>query len=166
MAVERLEAVPFVVVVFSLKVFADAARRKKVKRLSSTAEKKKRKKKKKNEDTSLFLLSLSLSPKKTKTKTKTRTKGRTKGLFLLVLSSFFLRCVGRGKKGRRGFSKGRRNEEKACGSLNVLFLSFFSSKVQVAFFRGGEAALKSCSRTTTKSTQSDFLSEPLFRLRW
>tara|TARA_B100000401_G_scaffold312737_1_gene215713 strand:+ start:1501 stop:1644 length:144 start_codon:yes stop_codon:yes gene_type:complete len=44
-AVERLEAVPFVVVVFSLKVFADAARRKKVKRLSSTAEKKKRKKK-------------------------------------------------------------------------------------------------------------------------
>ena len=135
--------------------------------VSPPPQKRKREKKKKNEDTSLFLLSLSLSPKKkTKTKTKTRTKGRTKGLFLLVLSSFFLRCVGRGKKGRRGFSKGRRNEEKACGSLNVLFLSFFSSKVLVAFFRGGEAALKSCSRTTTKSTQSDFLSEPLFRLRW
>ena len=63
MAVERLEAVPFVVVVFSLKVFADAARRKKVKRLSfSTAEKKKRKKKKKRTKTPLSLsLSLSLS---------------------------------------------------------------------------------------------------------
>ena len=61
----------------------------------SPPQKRKREKKKKNEDTSLFLLSLSLSPKKkTKTKTKTRTKGRTKGLFLLVLSSFFfLRCA-------------------------------------------------------------------------
>ena len=124
MAVERLEAVPFVVVV-SLKVFADAARRKKVKRLSfSTAEKKKRKKKK-NEDTSLSL-SLSLSEEdEDEDKDTNKRSLPSRPLFFF----FFALCVGRGKKGRRGLSKGRRNEEKACGSLNVLFLSFFSSKV-------------------------------------
>jgi len=126
-AVERLEAVPFVVV-FSLKVFADAARRKKVKRLSSTAEKKKRKKKK-NEDTSLSFSSLSLSLRRRRRR-RQRHEQKVEQKVSSFSSSllFFLRCVGRGKKGRRGFSKGRRNEEKAYGSSNVLFLSFFSSK--------------------------------------
>ena len=76
MAVERLEAVPFVVVVFSLKVFADAARRKKVKRLLHRRKEKERKKEEKFLKTPLFLLSLSLSPKKKTTTKKTRTKGR------------------------------------------------------------------------------------------
>ena len=158
MAVERLEAVPFVVVVFSLKVFADAARRKKVKRLSfSTAEKKKRKKKKMKTPLSLSL-SLSLS-KKTKTKTKTRTKG----LFLLVLSSsFFCALRGAWKKGRRGLSKGRRNEEKACGSLNVL--SFFRRRVSWLFFVAEKQLLKNAHGRRQRAKR-DFLVEPLFRLR-
>ena len=128
MAVERLEAVPFVVVVFSLKVFADAARRKKVKRLSSTAEKKKRKKKRRMK-TPLSFSSLSLSEEEDEDEDKdTNKRSNKRSLPSRPLFLFFLRCVGRGQKGRRGFSKGRRNEEKAYGSSNVLFLSFFSSK--------------------------------------
>ena len=129
MAVERLEAVPFVVVVFSLKVFADAARRKKVKRLSfSTAEKKKRKKKRIKTPLSLSL-SLSLSEEdEDEDKDTNKRSLPSRPLFFF----FFALCVGRGKKGRRGLSKGRRNEEKACGSLNVL--SFFRRRVSWLFF--------------------------------
>ena len=129
MAVERLEAVPFVVVVFSLKVFADAARRKKVKRLSSTAEKKKRKKKRRMK-TPLSFSSLSLSEEEDEDEDKdTNKRSNKRSLPSRPLFLFFSALrVGRGKKGRRGFSKGRRNEEKAYGSSNVLFLSFFSSK--------------------------------------
>ena len=123
MAVERLEAVPFVVVVFSLEVFADAARRKKVKRLSSTAEKKKRKKKRRMKTPlSLSPLSLSLSEEDEDKDTNKRSNKRSLPSRPLFLFFSALR-VGRGQKGRRGFSKGRRNEEKG-----VLFLSFFSSK--------------------------------------
>ena len=122
MAVERLEAVPFVVVV-SLKVFADAARRKKVTRLSSTAEKKKRKKKRRMKTPlSLSPLSLSLSEEDEDKDTNKRSNKRSLPSRPLFLFFSALR-VGRGQKGRRGFSKGRRNEEKG-----VLFLSFFSSK--------------------------------------
>ena len=128
MAVERLEAVPFVVVVFSLKVFADAARRKKVKRLSfSTAEKKKRKKKKRMKTPLSLSLSLSEEDEDEDKDTNKRSLP-SRPLFFF----FFALCVGRGKKGRRGLSKGRRNEEKACGSLNVL--SFFRRRVSWLFF--------------------------------
>ena len=152
MAVERLEAVPFVVV-FSLKVFADAARRKKVKRLSSTAEKKKRKKKK-NEDTSLSFSSLSLSLRRRRRRRQRHEQKVEQKVSSFSSSSFFLRCVGRGKKGRRGFIKGRRNEEKAYGSLNIL--SFF-------FFVEGSRGFFSWRRSSFKKLTDDDEHTRLFR---
>ena len=67
-------------------------------------------------------LSLSLSEEDEDKDTNKRSNKRSLPSRPLFLFFSALR-VGRGQKGRRGFSKGRRNEEKG-----VLFLSFFSSK--------------------------------------
>ena len=78
---------------------------------------------------SLSPLSLSLSEEDEDEDKDTNKRSNKRSLPSRPLFLFFSALrVGRGKKGRRGFSKGRRNEEKAYGSSNVLFLSFFSSK--------------------------------------
>ena len=94
--------------------------------VSPPPQKRKREKKKRRMKTPLSLsplsLSLSLSEEDEDKDTNKRSNKRSLPSRPLFLFFSALR-VGRGQKGRRGFSKGRRNEEKG-----VLFLSFFSSK--------------------------------------